>query len=180
MPFIALTGTPGTGKSRLRRLLPAKFNSVEVGELAMKIGSGRQTKRNGIVVDLAKTGRWMRSHRDRRPQILVGHLAHLLPVRDAIVLRCHPVQLEKRLASARKGGRRSREENALAEALGVITSEAIALGRNVFETDTTRKSPSRVAREIAAWLDGPRRPRVGKVDWLRDGNVTKHLLKWTR
>lgn len=180
LPFIALTGTPGTGKSTVRHLLPVACTPTEVADLAIRIGSGRRTKGDRVVVDLRKTRRWVRRHSDSRSCLLVGHLAHLLVVRDVIVLRCHPATLEQRLVRARKGDRGARHENMLAEALGVVSAEAIARKQNVFEIDTTRKSPSRVAREVSAWVDGPRRARFGQVDWLRDANVTKHLLEWTR
>ncbi len=109
----------------------------------------------------------------------MGHLAHLLPLRDVIVLRCQPVELGHRLESVGRGDLKSRHENMLAEALNVVTAEAVARRRTVFEVDTTGRTPARVAREVSDWLAGERRPRWGRVDWLRDPAVTEHLLEWT-
>jgi len=67
----------------------------------------------------------------------------------------------------------------LAEAVSVVTAEAVARRRTVFEVDTTQRRPAAVAQEVSAWTKGPRRPRWGRVDWLRDPSVTEHLLEWT-
>jgi len=127
---------------------------------------------------MAAMDRWVRRHPAPGRRVLVGHLAHLLPIRDVVVLRCHPVELGRRLTSARRGDRKSRHQNMLAEAVGVITSEALARHRNVVEIDTTNSSPSRVARQVTAWMNGPRRARSGRIDWLGDPSVTEHLLEW--
>jgi adenylate kinase len=178
LPYIALTGTPGTGKSTVAELLSRRYSTVEVGAFAQEIGKGHLKKGGEVVVDIGGTGRWIRRHPLATSRILVGHLSHLFPLQDTVVLRCHPVELGRRLTSARRGDRRSRRENMLAEAVSVVTSEALALGRNVFEIDTTDVNPAHVAREVSAWLKGPRRARWGRVDWLRDPSVTEHLLEW--
>lgn len=112
--------------------------------------------------------------------IVTGHLAHLLPIRDVVVLRCHPVELGRRLALAHRGDDHSRNENMLAESVGVVTAEALAQRRTVFEIDTTGKTAVRVAREVSGWMRGTRGARWGRVDWLREPSVTEHLLEWTR
>lgn len=150
-----------------------------MGDLALALGLG-QRGREGVEVDLPRLRRRLRANPARfGASVVVGHLAHLLPVRDVIVLRCQPVELGDRLATAHRGDRRSRHENMLAEALNVVTAEAVAGRRTVFEVDTTGKTPGHVAREVSAWLRGPRRPNWGRVDWLRDPSVTEHLLEWT-
>jgi adenylate kinase len=175
----ALSGTPGTGKTTVARLLARERSTVEVGDLALRSGWGRRGT-HGVEVDL----RGLRRELRRRPRVfgadlVVGHLAHLLPVRDVIVLRCQPVELGRRLESSGRGDLKSRHENLLAEALNVVTAEAVARRRTVFEVDTTGRTPARVAREVSDWLAGERRPQWGRVDWLRDPAVTEHLLDWT-
>ena len=174
----ALTGTPGTGKTTVARLLARGRPVVEVGDLAVRGGWGRAGKR-GIEVDLRGLVRSLRARPSEfGAEIVVGHLAHLLPIRDVVVLRCQPLELGRRLTRAQRGDRGTRRENLLAETLGVITAEALARGRNIFEVDTTGRSPAAVAREVAGWLRGARPSRWGRIDWLADPSVTDHLLEW--
>lgn len=177
---VALTGTPGTGKTTVARMISEERSVVEVGELARQFGAALGGP-EAVVVDLERLADSFRHHPTRvSAQVVVGHLAHLLPIRDVVVLRCHPVELGRRLVSSHRGNLRSRRENMLAEAVSVVTAEAAARRRNIFEVDTTRIPPSRVAQKVAAWIAGARRPSWGAVDWLRDPAVTEHLLEWTQ
>jgi broad-specificity NMP kinase len=142
----------------------------------VRVGAARGRGRK-VEVDLPKLGRWLRAHRaDPAPSVLVGHLAHRLPVRDAIVLRCHPVELLARLRGARRGVRRERTENVLAEATDVVLLEALSLGRRLWEIDTTGRTVEDVAREVDRLLRGRWRSRYGVVNWLADPVVTDYLL----
>ncbi|MGI0133290.1 MAG: AAA family ATPase, partial [Thermoplasmata archaeon] len=135
-PGASLTGTPGTGKSSIARALPAGHRPVEVGALALKLGVGRGRGRS-IEVDLPALAARFRAHRHLfRHRLIVGHLAHLLPIRDAIVLRCHPVELGRRLARAHRGSARDRQANVEAEATDLVLLEALARHRRVWEVDT--------------------------------------------
>jgi adenylate kinase len=173
---LALTGTPGTGKSRVARELEGTLASVEVSDLAVRLGAGRRL-RNGVAVDLprlrralARRGAWGDA------ELVVGHLAHLLPVRDVIVLRCRPTELERRLVRAHRGTPRERFDNFVAEATDVILFEALAGRRRVWEVDTTGRSVAAVAREVARRVRVRGAPRYGSVRWLADARVTAHLL----
>jgi adenylate kinase len=178
---VALTGTPGTGKSTVARLLAPTLSVVEVGELARRWNASRRTPSGARVVDLRKLAAVLRRDPNRFGcDVVVGHLAHLLPVQDVVVLRCHPATLERRLAHGRRSSSLDRHENVLSEAIGLITAEAVARRRTVFEVDTTRRTPREVTRAILSWLHGPRRPDWGRVDWLGRRTVTEHLLEWTR
>lgn len=172
---LALTGVPGTGKTTAAALLPRTVRSLEVAELARNWGAAKRSGRT-VTVDLEKLARMLRA---RRPpcDVLVGHLAHLLPVRDVVVLRCHPEVLAQRLMSAGRGSPDDRRANYLAEALDVVLVEAVRPGRRVWEVDTTGRSPAGVARTVArlARLRPP--SRYGSIDWLADPLVTEHLLE---
>jgi len=167
---VALSGTPGTGKSAVARLLAPGVRSIEVADWALLQGLGRRVGRS-VVVDLARLGPPPASY-----DLVVGHLAHLLPVHDVIVLRCRPAALARRLAGARRGTARDRRANVEAEALDVVLVEAVALGRRVWEIDTSRRSVGSVAREVAERLRRGGPARLGTVDWLRDPRLTAHLL----
>jgi adenylate kinase len=172
---VAITGTPGTGKSSVARGLPASWQAVEVGDLAVRLGAGTR-RASDVLVDLPKLGRALRRSSMGERLVLVGHLAHLLPVREVVVLRCDPRELGRRLGASRRGSPSDRQENVAAEATDVILLEAIRPGRRIWEVDTTGRRPPDVAREVASLLR--RRPpsRYGSIDWLADSDVTDYLL----
>lgn len=172
---VALTGTPGTGKSAVARRLSSTYRTVEVGDLALELGAGRSI-RGGVAVDVVGLERRMKAtSAGRRYDLVVGHLAHLLPIRDAIVLRCHPRELLRRLGRARRGSTAERRENLVAETTDVILSEALERRRRVWEVDTTGRSVASVAREVARTVERRGRPRWGAVDWLADPSVPELL-----
>jgi adenylate kinase len=178
--YIALAGTPGTGKSAVAAALSRGSEAIEVADLARQAGAatgrGRQSS-----VDLVKLARWLRTHRARPPvTFVVGHLAHLLPIQEVVLLRCHPLTLEVRLRRARRGRARERAENVAAEAIDLLLLEALAAGRTVRELDTTRARPRALARAIEAWVQRPVRARYGTVDWLADRRVTDWLFHRAR
>ena len=173
---VALTGTPGTGKSRVARRLAGQVRSVEVSELALRLGAARRV-RGGVEVDLRKLRRTLaRRSAWGDVELVVGHLAHLLPVRDAIVLRCRPTELEVRLRRARRGTLSDRFENFVSEATDVILIEAVRARRRVWEVDTSGRTVRSVADEVARRLRSRGPKSYGRVDWLADARVTAHLL----
>jgi adenylate kinase len=173
---VALSGTPGTGKSRVARVLRGSVRSIEVSELALRLGAGRRI-RHGVEVDLPRLRRALaRPSGWGNVEVVVGHLAHLLPIRDVIVLRCRPTELERRLRRAHRGSERDRFENFVAEATDVILLEAIAARRRIWEVDTTSRPVGAVAREVRNRLRRRGRAAYGDVDWLADPAVTAHLM----
>jgi adenylate kinase len=173
---LALTGTPGTGKTAAARRLRSQLVAVEVSELAIAAGLGKRAGRT-VVVDLAALRRRFPGlHRRRPADLYVGHLAHLLPIRDVLVLRTHPRVLADRLRRARRGTRSERHANVVAEATDLILLEAVGPRRRVWEVDTTRRSPASVAREVLRRFRVRGRSQYGRVRWLADPQVTKHLL----
>jgi adenylate kinase len=174
---VALTGTPGVGKTTVAALLldpgrHAPIECVEVQDLARWFHGGKLRKgpprAAPASVDLDQLARWVRRcRRDgrRRTLVVVGHLSHLLPVQDVFLLRASPAALERRL-SGRGGTRLARQENVEAERIDLILQEALSLGRTVHEFDTTGKPPSTVANWLRHVLDGDLPPRHGGVDWL--------------
>jgi adenylate kinase len=172
---IGLTGTPGTGKTTIRRLLSPRWKGLEVAELARLTGAGR--RRGGTLsVDLPRLRRRARGTAEfQSADLLVGHLAHFLPLRDVIVLRCHPIELERRLRRAHRGTSEDRAANVVAEATDVILVEALRLRRRIWEVDTSHLSPSHVAAEVDRLLRRRGAPSYGAIDWLADRAVTEHL-----
>jgi len=174
---IALTGTPGTGKTACaRELRLLGENVIELNRLAKQQGLlGRTDRRRQTrEVRLDELGDFLDRELAAAGRVfLEGHVAHLLNVDFAVVLRCSPPVLRKRLA------RRSYPpakilENSLAEALDTITAEAVGrLGPGgVIEIDTTRRTAGSVAAQLARLarqkFRDTARLRPGRIDWSRD------------
>lgn len=157
-------------------LLRAEFSVIEIGDLAVSAGLGRRRARS-VLVDLSELQRrFGRLHRGCPYEVYVGHLAHLLPIRDVVVLRCNPVVLAERLRRARRGSVRDRSDNVVSEAIDLVLREAVGPGRRVWEVDTTGRSPTQVAREVRLRLRRRGRSEYGRLRWLADRRVTDYLL----
>jgi adenylate kinase len=172
---VALSGTPGSGKSLTARFLDPSWRATEVGDLAVQRGFGHRW-RGRVQVDLQALRHSLSTDRAGVPGVLVGHLAHLLPVDGAIVLRCHPLVLRSRLVSAARGSAFERQENFVAEAIDLVAREARERGLPVWEVDTTGRTPKSVARAVERILRDRATARGKSIDWLGDPRVTAHLL----
>lgn len=162
---VAVTGTPGTGKTTASELVETDLEVIGLNELVRTEGltTGTDEERDSLVADIDAIA----SRLSDRDDILVeSHLAHHLEADRVVVLRCRPAELEQRLFDRGESERKA-EENAEAEALDVILSEAV--DRHgfdaVFEIDTTDRPPEAVAEEIEAVVDGERSPSAGTVDF---------------
>ncbi len=174
---LALTGTPGTGKSAVGQALARKgVPVVSVSDAARRLGavSGYDRRRRTAEVDVTRLRRAL--ERDLRgvhggsDVVLEGHLAHHLAVDRAVVLRCPPSVLARRLHRRRWPDAKVRE-NVCAEALGVIVTEAVgSLGkRAVFEISTSGVAPARSAALVGRVLSGKaQRLRVGNIDYIEE------------
>jgi adenylate kinase len=165
------------GKTSVARILPTGLGAVEVGDLALRLHAGQRNRRGTIEVDLSRLRRaFARFVRSAPSGIVVGHLAHFLPVSYVVVLRCHPIELDRRLKRD-PHQRAERESNLLAETLDIVLVEALSTGVSVREVDTTHRSVSEVARIVGHLIR--RRPpaRYGEVNWLADRGVTEELLR---
>ena len=182
---VVITGTPGTGKSTVGRLLASRLGAalVELGELVAKEGLhlGLDEDTGSLIADLdALSGRlagMMAS--SRQPLVVVGHYAQHVVLREAVlrafVLRKNPYELMEVLRSRGYTGRKL-YENLQAEILDVCLWEAVqAYGPDlVYEIDTSGRTPGDVVEEaLRALKEGL--SRVGIVDWLgmleRDGRL---------
>ena len=135
---IALTGTPGTGKTSLSSKLNRKL--VSLNDYYSDISNGKDGEDNWLI-DLDKLNEVI-NVKIHSNTIFEGHVSHFLKdIGMAIVLRCDPKKLKERLDSREYTEEKIRE-NMEAEALNVISEEAIEIygKKNVFELDTTNMS----------------------------------------
>ncbi|MHC1710525.1 MAG: adenylate kinase family protein [Methanomassiliicoccales archaeon] len=173
--LIALTGTPGTGKSTVALGLQAEgWKVLEVNDLAKKHGllRSKDLARDSYDLDLDELQEALENEAFN-DGILVGHLSHLLDVDMVIVLRCHPEVLAKRL-EARKWSIAKIRENALAESLDIILAEAMDSEVPVFEVNTTELSLPDTEGAVLAILAGEKEKyAVGNIDW------SEEALRWS-
>ncbi|WP_336022950.1 adenylate kinase family protein [Halobellus salinisoli] len=179
MSRIALTGTPGTGKTTISNLVAEEIGT-EVVHLNDAIREAdlfteRDVERDSLVADLDAVEAWLADREVQgdsgddadRDTLVESHLSHLLDVARVIVLRCHPDELKPRLRE-RGESEASIAENAESEALDVILAEAVERhgAEAVWEIDTTDRAPAEVASDVAAAIEGETEPRVGVVDFV--------------
>lgn len=157
---MAITGTPGTGKSsaakELSRILKCKV--IDAGKFAKKnrIVEGFDKKRMCWMVDTKRLkGKIVEKIRNLDgPVIVEGHYSEEACNPDVIfVLRCRPDVLEARLKKRKYPGKKM-DENLLSEALDYCTISACRTKRaTVYELDSTRAGKKSLARIMARLID---------------------------
>ncbi len=172
--IVALTGTPGTGKSSLAKAAEASgWRIVELAELARRSGAvvgrdeGRAVDevdvallRDAVAADLEAVG-------PEERVLLVGHLSHLMPCDVTVVLRCSPAVLRERLA-ARDYPPGKVRENVEAEAVDVVLIEALetAPPHGVYEIDTSKEPVKESLSSLLAVVEGDAKAlKAGSIDW---------------
>ena len=176
--WVALTGTPGTGKSSVATLLQKHgYTIVRLHQLAIeyKCTDGIDTKRSSQLIDIDKLNNTIK--RTFTIDTLVffeGHLGHLLKAIDKVViLRCHPNELNRRLKK-KKWNTKKIKENVDAETIDVILCETVEhhSKKNIFEIDTTKKTIEEVAAIIINIVKKnfqPTKPyTIGQIDWSEE------------
>jgi len=162
---IALTGTPGTGKTTIARLLP--YPVIDINALVRGgLNFGTDPERGCLEADMDGLADRLAEMDNDQISILEGHFSHHF-ADWSIVLRLSPQVLESRLEE--RGYRPEKiRENLEAEALDAILVEAVEFCSRVDEIDTTGRSPREVADLVREIIEGKRAMPPGQVDWLEE------------
>lgn len=159
---IAVTGTPGTGKTTFCSISNHRTTTVEeIAATHYCIGEVEDDGAAPIDVEkLVNTIIWP----EGETLLIDGHLSHLLPVDAIILIRCHPSLLKQRL-SQRDYSESKVEENVECELIGVISAEC--LERPCLEMDSVIGIEAMIANAERWITDGfkPIRPNEG-IDWI--------------
>ena len=175
--IVALTGTPGTGKTSISKILQENgFEVVDLNKVACEKNFliGKDEKRDSNIVDIERFDEFVKKNYSGRDIIIEGHLSHLLKSVDkVIILRCHPDELRKNL-SMKGWNERKIKENLEAEILDIILCEAaeIHAKKNIFEINVTGKPIDAVAYSIIEIISNKfknkKKYNIGKIDWSEE------------
>jgi adenylate kinase len=178
MAAVIITGTPGTGKSTVSKIVAKTLNTTLIGinDLIIEkhLYNGYDSEKGYKIVDMEALSREIKLLIDNTDEqlILEGHLAHDFEVDKlvelVIVLRARPNVLRKRL-NTREWSYSKIHENVEAEALDLCTFEAVELhGDKVHELDTSDLDVNEVAEIIIQILNGEIYLPPGKINFLEE------------
>ena len=182
--IIAVTGTPGTGKTTLSGRLAQELNAnvISLTDVVNEnnLYTGIDVERDSKIVDVKKLGKFIEKliktkFSDAETIILEGLLSHricepsrrmskteFMPVTHVIVLRASPSVLKQRL-ELRGYSKAKIKENIEAEFMGVCLNESLWC-ENVIEVDSTGQVNLNL---ILGWLASGGR-KISEIDWTED------------
>jgi len=163
---VAVTGTPGTGKTTATEQLDTGLDVIHLNDVIKSAGfsTGVDEERGSVVADMDAVAEWLEGRDDA---VVESHLAHNFDADRVVVLRAHPDTIVERLRE--RGDSDSKAyENAESEALDVVLSEAANRHgvENIYEIDTTDREPEEVAAAIETVVAGEREPSAGTVSYV--------------
>ncbi|MFW9945831.1 MAG: adenylate kinase family protein [Candidatus Odinarchaeota archaeon] len=185
MKIVIISGTPGTGKTAVSKELSRKIKAKVISlndlviqkDLFVKFDSNRETfviNEDNLIAYVLKL---IESYASEKIDFVLieGHFSDIIPsdfIDYAIVLRCHPDVLLRRL---KKKGYNERKiiENIQSEILGNCVN--YFLNKNIeiplLEIDTTNittKSLARIMIEIITEEKNIDQYQIGRIDWLEN------------
>jgi len=173
---IAVTGTPGTGKTSFSRELSKRLSAhlFDLNQFVAYTGAYRLDREGIKVVDVKRMkSSFRKTVRELKGNVVVdGLLSHFLPsdlITHVVVLRTNPRVLERRL---RKRGYKDKKlrDNLEAEALDIVLWEAVENHgiSKVYEIDTTKADVRKCVEDFLLALSGKKDLRPGKISWLEE------------
>ncbi|MCJ7818076.1 MAG: adenylate kinase family protein [Candidatus Thorarchaeota archaeon] len=189
MASILIGGTPGTGKTKVAKVLGSRLSIAvfALGELADKSGciSAQDKARDTGIIDedcLVEAIIDLVDDKSKR-FVIEGHYIDLVPsssVQWVFILRTHPETLTARLTE-RGYNEEKVKENVEAEVLGVCQLDALdAFGEErVLEIDTSEMAPPDVASMIEQMMKDE--PAPNRIDWMvdleKEGRLDEFLIE---
>ncbi len=176
---IMVSGTPGTGKTEVSKLLSEKlkYRLIKINDFAYEndLITGQDEKRGSLLVDTEALNKMIKDLKGHL--VIEGHMAHLLDADTVFVLRTNPDILEKRLQE-RNWLPDKINENVEAEILDVCLKEATDNNKTVYEIDTTEKTPEQTTEIILKILKKSKK----EIDAAKPGSISwqEHLDKLTK
>ena len=172
MTLVAITGTPGTGKTSVSSELRSRgYNVIDMNEHIRSHGllGELDVARDTHEVDLDLLNDSLEKYRETDElYIMDSHLSHFMDCREIIVLRCRPSVLAERL-EARGYGPEKVRENVQSEVLDVILCEATDSGIPVYEVDCSDGGPSVSADAVEQIVKGEVSDYLpGRTDWSEE------------
>jgi len=185
--LIGLTGTPGTGKTSVSRLLEKNrhWKVIHLNDLIKEehLYTEIDEERDAVIADMELIREYLKEtidgeghkgeHGEEKGVVIIeSHLAHYI-ADVIIILRAYPPELGMRLKT-RGYSEGKIKENIEAEALDVILVEAFEWCKKVFEVNTTGKSIEEVGQDIEKIIDNIligneeelSEYRPGSIDWI--------------
>ena len=166
---IAITGTPGSGKTSFCSGL--EFQTISVLDLAIEHDAVVQDTLNAEVVeiDIDYLNQNLSKKWQKPPDkilLIDGHLSHNLPVDCVILLRCRPDILEERLKK-RNWNQEKILENVEFELLSSIINE---LNDNalILELDNSNDTISELQEQFFNWFENDKKTRMLNLDWIKE------------
>ncbi len=147
---IAITGTPGTGKTEVAKILSEKLevDLIDIKPLLERSKVGFDKKRDSDIID--ETVLSKEFEKIKGNFVIEGHMAHFIDSKDVdfcIVLMTNSNELRKRLLK-RGWDKEKIEENVLAEQMKICYGEAIDNKHKCIVYDTSNKTSEESVKEI--------------------------------
>ena len=182
-----LSGTPGTGKTTVAKLLKDhNFFIISIGDYVIQYNlyDEEDKKRDTKIINENKINtffsKFLIDSNISKPIIFESHYADIIeiPCILAVILRCHPQILEKRLQSRGYSPEKIRE-NVQAELLGNSTShmlekEELVEKGLIFEINSSNLTIEETVNKIIEIIQKPENfqdLKAGWLSWLSDPTV---------
>lgn len=170
--LIGLTGTPGTGKTSVSKLLEKRrgWKVVYLNDLIKEehLYSEVDEERDSVIADMElireRLSGILEEEKGQHAEkakvngeekenitIIESHLAHYI-TDIVIVLRAYPPELKKRLEK-RGYSEEKINENAEAESIDLILAEAFEWCKKVFEVNTTGRTVEETSEDVEKIID---------------------------
>lgn len=183
--IIGITGTPGTGKKTVGRLIARLLNYdfLDLNQIAIEKDAIMGEDEHGFIADLYLLRKNARKAMKGKKVVISGHLLPFIfskrEIRFVAILRCSPFELEKRF-KLRNYSDEKIKDNITSEILGICAYDALKkFGKDkVAEFDTTCRDAKDVAEEIIKVIKGENPKRVGFIDWLKFFEKAEQLRRF--